>query len=82
MDQNPPAKPKDDSPDRDDRIEDFLARHGGRSAKAVRNAESQGGTVGWSEVYASDGYTLRCDWSSFGSREEMTYSEIAPGAHP
>jgi hypothetical protein len=29
-------------------------------------------------VYANDGYALRCDWSTFGSREEMNYSEIAP----
>jgi hypothetical protein len=33
---------------------------------------------GWSEVYAADGYRLRCDWSRMGSREEMKFSEIAP----
>jgi hypothetical protein len=29
-------------------------------------------------VYAADGYTLRCDWSRFGSTEEMAFSEAAP----
>ena len=27
---------------------------------------------------AGDGYILRCDWSTFGTRDEMKYSEIAP----
>jgi hypothetical protein len=26
----------------------------------------------------NDGYVLRCDWSSFGIRKELKYSDIAP----
>jgi hypothetical protein len=75
-----PTKHRDVSPDRDDRIADFLARHGGKGAKAPSDGDLQGGTAGWSEVYAADGHTLRCDWSRLGTEEKMTYSEIAPGA--
>jgi hypothetical protein len=70
--------PGDASPDRDDRVRDFLARHGGSRDIAPRAGESQAGLKGWSEVYAADGYTLRCDWSKFGGKREMTYSEVAP----
>jgi hypothetical protein len=70
----------DPSPDHDDRLKDFLSRHGGPGTQAESTGESDGGVRGWSEVYAHDGYSLRCEWSSFGSRKEMTYSEIAPAA--
>ena len=68
----------DTSPDRDDRIRDFLARHGGPSGKPGRAEETQEGAKGWSEIYAQDGYALRCDWSRVGTRHEMSYSEVAP----
>ncbi len=68
----------DVAPDRDERIRDFFARHGGPGASAEHKGESQGGVQGWSEVFAADGYKLRCDWSRFGSREKMRYSEIPP----
>ena len=70
----------DASPDHDERIEDFFARHGGPAPLAPRKAESAGGVQGWSEVYAGDGYALRCEWTSLGTQEKMTYLEIAPGA--
>jgi hypothetical protein len=44
----------------------------------LRQGQAAGGLQGWSEIYANDGYALRCEWSTFGSREEMKYSEIAP----
>jgi hypothetical protein len=66
------------SPDRTERINDFLARHGGAGSKAPRAEETAPGVQGWSEVYASDGYILRCEWSRFGSSEDMKYSEIPP----
>jgi hypothetical protein len=69
---------KDASPDRTERIEDFLARHGGAGSRAPRSGETAPEIQGWSEVYAADGYTLRCEWSRFGSNEEMKYSEIPP----
>jgi hypothetical protein len=68
----------DSSSDHDERLKDFFARHGGPGPRAHRRGQSAGGVQGWSEAYASDGYTLRCDWSTFGSRDEMKYSEIAP----
>jgi hypothetical protein len=69
------------SPDHDERLRDFFARHGGASAREPRRGESAGGLEGWSEVYANDGYALRCDWSTFGTREEFKYSEVHPEAH-
>jgi hypothetical protein len=67
-----------DSPDHDDRLKDFFARHGGPGDRALRQGQAAGGLQGWSEFYAGDGYALRCEWSTFGTREEMKYSEIAP----
>jgi hypothetical protein len=69
---------EDASPDSQDRIREFLARHGGPSAQPNRKEITQSGVSGWSEVYAADGYRLRCDWSRMGSREEMKFSEISP----
>jgi hypothetical protein len=71
-----------ESPDHDERLKDFFARHGGPSERANRDVESAPGVEGWSEVYAHDGYALRCDWSIAGSREEMMYSEVPPGKRP
>jgi hypothetical protein len=70
--------PAMDSPDHDERLKDFFARHGGPGPGSTRRGQSAGGVEGWSEVYASDGYVLRCDWSKLGTRDEMEYSEIAP----
>ena len=67
----------DVSSDSDDRIADFLARHGG-AGRAAREETQPAGNRGWSEVYAADGYTLRCDWSRMDSRNEMAFSEIPP----
>jgi hypothetical protein len=71
---------EDASPDHDERIKDFYARHGGPGPRGMRTGQSSGGVQGWSEAHASDGYVLRCDWSTFGSHDEMQYSEIAPKA--
>jgi hypothetical protein len=71
---------KDASPDRDERIRDFLVRHGGPSSRPGAEGESQEGIRGWSEIYAMDGYALRCDWSRVGTRHEMSYAEVAPSA--
>jgi hypothetical protein len=70
----------DSSPDSRDRIEEFLARHGGAGKLPSRGAKNPLGEEGWSEVYAADGYTLRCEWSRMGSHEEMRFSELAPRA--
>lgn len=69
---------QDASPDHDERLKDFYARHGGPGPQGTRRGQSAGGVRGWSETHANDGYVLRCDWSTFGSRDEMKYSEIAP----
>jgi len=69
---------EDASPDHDERLKDFFARHGGPGPRGICRGQSGGGVQGWSEAHAGDGYVLRCDWSTFGTREEMKYSEIAP----
>jgi hypothetical protein len=67
-----------DSSDSDDRILDFWARHGGPAAHARAEGETTPGLSGWTEVYAVDGYVLRCDWSKTGTLSEMRYTERAP----
>ncbi|MDB6084888.1 MAG: hypothetical protein JWN43_2769 [Gammaproteobacteria bacterium] len=70
----------DDSPDGEDRIRDFLSRHGGPGPSPPREQKIDS-VRGWSEVYAADGYTLRCDWTRLGTREEMAFSELPPGVN-
>ena len=71
------APPGDASPDSEDRIRDFMDRHGGPGSPR-RQAIDPAGYRGWYEIYAADGYRLRCDWSRSGSREELKFSEIGP----
>jgi len=63
------------SPDSSDRVRDFWERHGGPAALPSDSGERVAGAGGWSEVYASDGYILRCEWSRTGDRREMQYTE-------
>jgi hypothetical protein len=72
---------QDRSPDHDERIKDFFSRHGGPATSALREGQSAGGVQGWSEIYANDGYALRCEWSTLGTQETMKYSEVAPRAN-
>jgi hypothetical protein len=67
----------DASPDSEDRIGDFLARHGGPGPPR-REETHPSGITGWYEVYAADGYRLRCEWSRLGTLQESKFSEIAP----
>lgn len=69
---------EDASPDHEERLKDFFARHGGPGSGGIRRSDSSQDVQGWSEADAGDGYVLRCEWSTFGTRKEMTYSEIAP----
>jgi hypothetical protein len=71
---------EDVSPDSQERIEDFFSRHGGAGSLPSRRGWNEQGDCGWFEVYAADGYKLRCDWSRFGSREQMKFSEESPCA--
>ena len=71
------APPGDVSPDSEDRIADFISRHGGPGSPR-REETDPAGYGGWYEIYAADGYRLRCDWSRMGSREELKFSEIGP----
>jgi hypothetical protein len=71
---------EDASSDSEDRIQDFFARHGGAGSRATRQQAFESGVRGWSEVYAADGYTLRCDWARTGMRKELAYSEIPPNS--
>ncbi len=64
--------------DDEDRIRDFLARHGGPAARSERAGEIVAGICGWSEIYAADGYALRCEWSKIGGRQQMQFIEKPP----
>jgi hypothetical protein len=77
-DQADPHPDGEASPDSEDRIQDFLARHGGAGSTPRREERIPSGDGGWYEVYAADGYRLRCEWSRIGSRAEFKYSEVAP----
>jgi hypothetical protein len=66
------------SVDGEDRIADFLARHGGSANREEREGDVAQHSQGWSEVYAADGYRLRCDWSRVGSMTKMSFCEIPP----
>jgi hypothetical protein len=66
------------SSDSEDRLRDFLSRHGGAASIPSRQETLDEDTHGWSEIYAADGYKLRCEWSREGSHEEMKFSEIPP----
>jgi len=68
----------DVTPDGEDRIRDFFARHGGPGAVPRREETSGAGDGGWYEVIAADGYRLRCEWSRAGGRRELKYFEISP----
>ena len=61
-----------------DRIADFFARHGGPGLIHEMEGNSEEHTLGWSEVFAADGYKLRCDWSTAGTKTEMSFLEIPP----
>jgi hypothetical protein len=70
-----------ESPDSDDRIQDFFSRHGGPGRSPTREGVEPGDR-GWSEVYAGDGHILRCEWRRSGTRKEFTYTEIPPRSPP
>jgi len=65
--------------DGEERVRDFLARHGGAAPDVEHEGDRDEKTSGWSEVHAADGYRLRCEWSALGSERHMSFVEIAPG---
>jgi hypothetical protein len=67
-----------ESADSGDRIRDFWARHGGPASRRAEAGEIVAGLSGWSEVYAADGYVMRCEWSRVGGLQEMQYIEKPP----
>src|ERR1700675_1604183 len=78
-----PVGAADESPERlsadhQDRIEDFMKRHGGPAPAANRQERIDAGYRGWSEIYAADGYVLRTEWSRSELRGTMNVSELAP----
>jgi hypothetical protein len=74
----PNLGPSGFSVDEEDRVREFLARHGGPGSDEERRGDLDYGSRRWSEVYAADGYTLRCEWSKVGSEVQMKFIEIAP----
>jgi hypothetical protein len=67
------------SVDGTERVMEFLRRHGGAAPDAEHEGNTFTGESGWSEVHASDGYRLRCEWSTRGSERQMSFVEISPG---
>jgi hypothetical protein len=68
--------------DQEERVRDFLGRHGGPASNEGRRGDLDYGSRRWSEVYAADGYTLRCEWAKVGSEVHMKFIEIAPESTP
>jgi hypothetical protein len=66
------------SADHQDRVADFLKRHGGPAAAASRQERVDAGYRGWSEIHAVDGYVLRTEWSRSELRGTMNVSELPP----
>jgi hypothetical protein len=74
-----PSQPADmTAPDNSERIEDFLRRHGGPATRQGNEGSIVPGVSGWSEVYAADGHTLRCEWSRAGTLHEFKFTERPP----
>lgn len=74
-----PSPPADvAAPDSRERTEDFLRRHGGPALPKGAAGDIVQGVSGWAELYAADGYTLRCDWTRFGSHHELRFTERPP----
>ncbi len=68
------------SADHQDRIADFLKRHGGPAVSAIRQGRIDAGYRGWSEIHAADGYIMRTEWSRFELRSTLNVSEHPPTA--
>jgi hypothetical protein len=64
--------------DQRERVAEFSGRHGGLAREARRTGLLEGGYVGWSEVYAVDGYVLRIEWSRTELRSTLQIFELAP----
>jgi hypothetical protein len=72
------AAPLDDLLDHGERVAEFSRRHGGLLPRGRHTEFLEGGYVGWSEVYASDGYVLRIEWSRTELRSTLQVIELAP----
>jgi hypothetical protein len=66
------------SADHQERIEDFMKRHGGPAPAARRQGRLDAGYRGWSEIYAADGYVLRTEWSRSELRVTLNVAEYSP----
>jgi hypothetical protein len=66
------------SADHQDRVADFMKRHGGPAPAPSRRGRMDEGYRGWSEVVAADGYVLRTEWSRYELRGTLNVSEIPP----
>ena len=64
--------------DHRERVAEFGRRHGGLAPQASRTGLLEGGYLGWSEVYAADGYILRIEWSRTELRSTLQVFELAP----
>jgi hypothetical protein len=66
------------SADHQQRIHDFMQRHGGPAPSPRRQGRLDAGYRGWSEIYAADGYVLRTEWSRSELRATLNVAEFLP----
>jgi len=65
------------SADHQERIDDFMERHGGPASLPRRHGRLDSGYRGWSEIYAADGYVLRTEWSRSELRVTLNVAEYS-----
>ena len=64
--------------DLEDRVRDFLHRHGDAEPAQRRTGTLDQGLRGWAEIRARDGYVLRIEWSRSALRSTLTAIEQRP----
>jgi hypothetical protein len=65
------------SADHQERVDDFMKRHGGPASSPRRHGRLDSGYRGWSEIDAADGYVLRTEWSRSELRVTLNVAEYS-----
>jgi hypothetical protein len=61
--------------DVEDRVQEFLLRHGGSAPVDRQSGAFDHGLRGWTEIRARDGYVLRIEWSKSSLRSTLVATE-------
>jgi hypothetical protein len=77
-----PATRPDDDPqmptDFEDRVKEFLHRHGDQLPSTRTEGALDHGLRGWMEIQSRDGYVLRIEWSKSALRSAFVATERGP----